>query len=914
MATVPTFEQLLLEVHQSLGLKHGMGTEAKDAYQAFDNELATFQKRTERLLIDIFDALDMDEQACKDAFPSAVEWIAFHEELGQNIRTGHASAQQVTWHLLMYSYIPGMARRLAFWSIAGISRGIPMDSGMPGGEFWFLPSLDEKTGALEKMPVVNVFDWLLELLKPTSWAGLLEQGVGRDEEGVRTLQNWCSGGSTPQSSKMIDELFPTAAQLKFNGVLEIAHSLPLAEKMRIALEFVERKFVERKGMTAELLHDQLPMTVQRLRAVLDGTAPQSEQETFIHWLVLRYAKPALSTIRQRLKVARMVQGGCQRLLDFLVPEGLHRVTDQHRLLRQTLGLFHTVYNLTVQAYQQAEAPADQDAWFESRLAPWDKADLLMAIVPSLRAGNPAALLGERLSRQFLAMGADSPLPDLVAIDDSSTSKEAIKRRLALLQEEAHEIHRQQALREKMHRSSPWRALQAEDCYEVILPIAQDTKLPEKRHMLALQRLRELATAEQLVEVANIELTYLFALPTALRPRDMQARVESILAQVESSTGYALWHAPLLRWRGRHCLLQNDFEGAIRHHKAALEACKERQYGNLPGEIARDGWACELAAKGVNRKNQEHWYRRMLRDSRFMEVAQSFEDATAWLWGEFLESVLYQPYLGVERMQLRGSDADWRFVCDALIGFSAKEDWQGLSSWLKSKATKCRKMRFDRVRKDTVLLQWIKFVHLSEKKFCLDHAVHMGVSSTDWERLQGMLEGWKHALRLMIEAWPEQATMAAFKGQTPLMLVADHGDVALTKLLAPLSDVNAQDVLGRTALHAAVASRSPGCVAAVLERQPAVDDKVSSGEANTALHTAVRFGHPECVRLIAEEYPSLLDKCNAHGMTPLAMAEDIQQNWGDWAAYMHRENRVTGSQAEFDELVTDLQRIAAVVMA
>lgn len=893
MATVPTFEDLLLEVHQSLGLESGMASKAKAKYRAFDNELSTFQEKTASLLTGIFNALDMGEQACRDAFDNTVEWIAFHEELGQNTWSGNASAQQVTWHLLMYSYIPGMARRLAFWSLAGFSRGVPMDSGMPGGDFWFLPSIDGKTGEILKMPVVKVCDWLLELLDSASWANLSAQGLGRNEGVERTLQNWRSSSSTPQSAKKVDELFPINAQLKFPAALVVAPDQPFDEKMRVAMEFVRRK-----GLSADTLNDQLPMTVVRLKDLLEGSAPQSEKEAFLHWLTLRYAAPTIPTIRQRLKVARMVQDGCQRLLRFLVPEGPQREAEKLRLLRQMLALFRTVYNLTVQAYQQADTPADQDTWFESRLAPWDKADLLLSIVPSLQAHHPAALLGERLSRQFMQLVEDSPLPDLVALDDSDTSKEAIKRRLKLLKSEAKEAALRQALLEKMQRSSPWRALQAEETYEVILPLAQDFALPEKWHALAVQRLRELATAEQLAEVGNVELTYLFSLSPLQRPRDMQARVEDILVQVEASPRYAMWKAPLLRWRGRHALLQNDFKAAIDFHKQALEACKERQFGDLPGEVARDGWAVELAEDGFIPKNQEYWFRRMARDNRFVQVATTIEDAAVWLW-EFLDSDLYQPYHGVERTRLQGSDADWTFVCDALIGFSANEDWKGLSRWLKSNATKCRKIRLDPIRRNTVVMQWIKFVHGSE--------VRVGVPYKDWEQLQAVLPGWREALRLMIEAWPEQATMADFKGQTPLMLVADHGDLALTTLLAPLSDIDAQDVRGRTALHAAVASRSPECVAVVLEQQPAVDDKVSVGEDNTPLHTAVRFGHPACVRLIAHEYPSLLEKRNAQALTPLDMAEDIQQSYIEWQAFMKRESRTTGSRSEFGEIAEFLRR-------
>lgn len=128
---------------------------------------------------------------------------------------------------------------------------------------------------------------------------------------------------------------------------------------------------------------------------------------------------------------------------------------------------------------------------------------------------------------------------------------------------------------------------------------------------------------------------------------------------------------------------------------------------------------------------------------------------------------------------------------------------------------------------------------------------------------------------------------------------------MTRLLAPMSDVDAQDHLGRTPLHAAVTGRSQECVTIVLDRNP-VFTKATFGEENTALHTAVRLGEPENVRLILEEIPSLVTKTNAEGQTPLVMAHEILENLQKWQAFMRQENRRTGSKEDFDAIISLLE--------
>src|SRR3546814_12131365 len=83
----------------------------------------------------------------------------------------------------------------------------------------------------------------------------------------------------------------------------------------------------------------------------------------------------MSFIRRRLQVARLMQDSYTRLLKFLRPGVAPDCADPARnKLLQLTTLFGTIYNLTIEAWQHGTTYEEQDAWFEARLAPWDKAE------------------------------------------------------------------------------------------------------------------------------------------------------------------------------------------------------------------------------------------------------------------------------------------------------------------------------------------------------------------------------------------------------------------------------------------------------------------------------------------------------------------------------------------------------------
>lgn len=906
MALLPSFETVLLKVQQGLGLDLKLGPRKQrfiEQKMRLDNHLDMVGS----LLDGIFTSLEMDEQARKDAMGNILEWANFYKALELNTWTGNASEQQVLWHLLAYAYVPGLARRLAFWSLAGMEVQRPFDTGMPGGEFWFLPDWDMEADKVE-LPVPQVINWLLDLLDASSFQES-KTGLGRkllreengDDSVVATLRNW-SKGTKPQSAEKIEQLFPDDATLDFAGAFLLDKSSSVDEQFQAALALILRK-----GLDAHTLRNQIPMAVEQLEPIVNGNATEEDKQKFIRLIALRYAKPSMSTIRQRLRVARAAQDGYRSLLKALCGDKIDATcTDptQNKLL-QLIVLFQNIYNLTIAAWKNADSVEDQDAWFEAQFAPWDREDLLLSIMPSQR--ETAYLeLAQRLTRQFMSLEQDSPLEDLIALGGWNAKSVIDRRRLSLRQEHEEDL-RLMALIDKVRRSSPWRSLETESSFWVLSQFAQEKTLSDNARAMAIKRMRNLAaTPGQTVSAIMLELGFLLNEEPKQRPKDIQQRVQSLLDEAQASQGYEEWKAPLLHLRAKNYLMQNEFDQACEDFKAALNACSERGFGAVRGEIARDGWAAEIAMRGFIPNNQEVFYRSMLSYGMFPDGVLSIED-TAVRSEEFFWNDLYHPYPGVE-WKKRLTKQVFDTVLAETFELIEKADWDGLRVWMKRHAKQLREANFKDARCDSVLLLWLKILHTFESKLPALKAMLPLDMVSEFEKVDRHVRNRRHAIGLLLEVWPEQAKMADFKGQTPLMLAADNGDAELTRLLATQSNVDAQDYRGRTALHSAVSGRSPECVAIVLDCDPDIA-KVTIGEEQTVLHTALRFGQPDCVRLILEEFRCLASQTNSAEQTPLDMARDILENLADWRAFMHKENRHTGSKVDFEAIIALLESSA-----
>ena len=896
MAAIPNFETLLLEIRKSLGLKNRHSTDKNEDFRAYGLLLTTHRAMMAAELDAIFEALEMDPAARRDVSFNILSWVNFNQALAQNIWTCQASPQQVVWHMSAYSYAPALGRLVANWNL-----GQAFDVGMPGGEFWFLPMLDESRTRVS-LPVQHVLAWLMDLV------GLPMDELKKDVGGARakradaqdsmerSLYHW-KAGETLLDAKSIEKYFPDDASLRFDGTFEPAAGLTDAERFGAALAFVAQK-----GMDAEQLRAQIPMTQPgRLEAILAGTATDDEQQLFVDRLATRYARPAMHIVRQRLRVARMMQDGYERLVKFLCPGVEATCPDPYRnKVLQLLELFKAVFNLTIEAHKHGTNVQEENEWFEAQIPPLDAATLFLSILPS-RFGTAYQELGGFLTRRFAELEPDAPLADLVPVTEKELPRIAASRLQQLASDRVKDRQVEQVL-DRIRRSSAWRILQSVDDYWVVSQVAQTASLPPKARAVATQRMRELApTPWHAIGAVLIDLHMAFDTEGRDRPKDLEQHVESLLAEAEASPAREAYASVLLQYRAKHHLARNDFEAAKKLFREALDAGADQQFGPSRGEIARDLLAIEVADSRLVPGNHEKPYRHMLANGMIEGAEASLENVAAGA-AEYFWDTLYRPYPSYSsRRPIAAEQA--RKIIGETMGLIECADWEGLRVWLKRNAGNFCKKRLRDVRGDSVLMIWLKMLHTFEDKLP-ELAVQVPAElQGDVAKMKAHVVKRRQAIYLLIDNWPEQANLQDFKGQTALMLAADRGDLPMVKVLLEAgADLNIQDYLGRTALHSAVTGASPDCVSAILARGPDLT-RVSTAEGNSALHTAVRMGYPATVKLL--KIPELVERTNHAYLTPVQMMADILDDLSGWRDLMRRKKRKTGTDADYRECAAEL---------
>ena len=907
MAHLPSFEEILTEVHLRLGLE---ALPNKSRFTGYGLEVEGHIDRSQQLLREIYEALELDERACRDTSHGIVKMAGILKALELRTWTGNASQQQVLWQLLACVHVPMWARNIAFWSLANIEHHLPpIDAGMPGGTFWFLPTANADTGEI-KLPIPKVLEWLLGLLDEPSVEGLreaignksLREKEGGNDAAVRTLRYWLAG-NVPKSGDKIQEVFPDDASLSFHGTFVVDATWPLEVQVEKARNFI----VDRKRLKLEELADEIPMKVERLVPIFEGSANDEEKEAFVRHVSVRYCAPTMATIRQRLRVARLVQAGYQDLVESLCSNLRPDLENdpRHNKVLQLIAWFETVYNKTIQAWHHGDTNEQQDAWFEAQFPPLLHHDLVLAILPSLDWEARVNLLAERLTRHFLSLDPEQGLQDILAASPDDLEN-VLRPRIERLRLEHEEDGRVEQLRVRVKSASPYRALQGEESYWVLSQFVQCKELTDKVRDLALKRLAEVSRSPS--ERGSIKLLALgFLLNGEARswPKDIRSQVQQLLDEAEADqAAWEQWKAPLLRFKAKHALFENRIADAEKDFKNALDACSERAFGGMRGEIARDGFAVAIIRTALNRKNHELYYRNMLHFMEFQDGVPSFEDA-ATECEEFFWSTLYHPYPELDPLEGAGK-ANTVAAIEETFGLIEKTDWAGLRVWLTKNTKLLGKGDLKDARRNSVLMLWLKILYEFEDKLPVLRAKTPPELRGEVAKVEQHLKNRREAIRMLLEAWPEQAKTADFKGQTPLIMAANHGDSELVSLLVPLSDINAQDHLGRTPLHAAVAGRSLTCLEAILAMNPDVS-MVSVDEHNTAAHTVVRFGWLEGLQLILDEFPGLAGTKNGQDESPLAMARGLLENYDAWRSFMqNRKSRCVGTKAEFESVVALLE--------
>lgn len=632
---------------------------------------------------------------------------------------------------------------------------------------------------------------------------------------ARELDNWRQG-RLPHAST-IEKYFPDDAKLDFKGALRLSPELPLRERLRECIDFVTEK-----GLDAGALRDEIPMTEPgSLEAILKYEASNDVARRFTELVEERWSAPSMAIVRSRLLVARMVQDGYRRLVKFLLGESFDELsadTAQNKVL-QLLALFKIGYNLTIQVSKESRDADEQDAWFDSQLSPWDKEGIFLAIAPS-RHATGAVELAESLTRAFAELQPDSPLEELVALDEASGLLIAQRQcqRLVARDEEATSIRMCTA---SLKRGAPFRKLQQQTNYWIVNQVAQSADLPWHITEMAGARVRALArTPSEELGAIMLQLHSLFHRDRAGRPTDMRQQVEQLLALAGANPAISEWDAVLLQYKAKHHLASNEFEMARKLFDAALEACHIRNYGPVRGEIARDAFAVviERPPVGFSLGNYEGYMRNMLAFGALFPDDSgnlpTLED-TACVVSEYFWECLYAPYPGV-----RAEEPLSRRHSEAIIGTETMElvlhaDCDSLDAWMGRNA-ELRDKRLRHVRGETVLMTWLRGLYqIRAQKSRLKE---IGPVAEVAPIANTFARNLREAIQRLVKKWPKLVNLADFKKQTPLLLAARNGDAQMVGVLLEAgADAEWHDLQGNSAMDLALASGVSLCVEALRER-------------------------------------------------------------------------------------------------
>lgn len=899
MSTLPLTEAILLEVYQSLGLP-SYASIKKNKFITGKASLSAHKDMGGEILHAVLDALEMDQRAKLDALSNLTEFGNAYKYLELNVWTFAADQRQVLWMLLGYVYMPALARHAAFWSLEEA-----LDKGMPGGRFWYLPEpcdVDSKQSLY--LPVAQVVDWLLDLLGMPleEFAGTHGTSTdGEERENLRrSLYNWRKG--TTPNPESFRKYFPDSAQMDFRGSFTLEDNLSPAEQFNSALAFVERK-----KLNADKLRLEISMTqAGRLEAILDGTADAHDRVAFVGCLAERYATPTPRIIRQRLLFARMIQDGYGRLLKFLCPEVDRLCADakQNKLV-QLFAIYKLAYNLTIDAWRNCrhQGEAAENAWFEGLLPPWDRDGLFLSILPSQQKTANSAL-AELFTRHLSKVQPGAALEDHIGLDAKSAAP-IIQRNFERMKATAEEIIAEYELVKRLATASPWRTLQEENRYWVVSQIAQRKELGPKAIDAAIKRLREVAAnPSETLQAAFFELDGYLNNECSSRPKDVRDRVQTLLEEAEASPAYELWDAAVLRYKAKHRLACNDFEGAGTLFKNALEASRRRCYGPLRGEVARDCLAVEVANHKLIANNHEKYYREMLAGGMMAEceAIPGIEDTARWA-SEYFWETLYKPYPGVPP-QKRLANCASRKMFDELMPLLFTGEQNGLQVWIKANHQLLKSSLPD-IDGNSALMLLIKMRTSFAQGL---HKLPAAMLKGEQQNFEIMLEHWRQFLGTLAQAAPKQLNITDFKSQTPLMLVAEAGDTELVRIMLQAgADPEIRDYQGMTALHSAIKTRNNGCVDVLLNHPCRLDNLTGDGQ--SPLHTAAWCANTHAIKHLLQRAPHLVWQRNSQGMTPLERVEyliDEPKALEALAGELNKNGRQCASKQELLSVVKMLE--------
>lgn len=324
--------------------------------------------------------------------------------------------------------------------------------------------------------------------------------------------------------------------------------------------------------------------------------------------------------------------------------------------------------------------------------------------------------------------------------------------------------------------------------------------------------------------------------------ERQSLVTAEIAKLSKLPGIVEFEPDFAYLCALHTLSSGNIDDARQHAEKALELCLTRSIGPLKLDIAKLNFSLAVAQDAFNRASAERSFRILCKSVQPRDAARwklgegpidysmrlAAADHAAWFWGNIV-----RPYEGVEiEAPLQEDSKIIRAYAGLLFSGASEDEVRGFIKQFRG--TLKRKMR--NVRGDTFFTGTSKMVP-DLVRVMRQMPTYSGIPKEPSELVKSVAATHLKLIRLL----PTDVLDARdYLKQTALMLAAERKDVDMVRALAERHvDIDAQDAIGRTALHAAAKVGADRCFEILLAAGANPTLKTFSGK--TPAIFAAEFG-------------------------------------------------------------------------
>lgn len=323
-------EQLLIKASQylnfdlkRLGIKQTAEQERFYKHQTGDT---TIKHKTKKIYTKLMTLqLNKNLEYIFSEFLSHYDYI--YQELNSSINSDEEKIAD--WFLLKHFVIPFFAVRI---SQAFAHYHNRIDIGLPGSDFWYLPSIDAETNKI-KFPLNKIIDWLIDLYGSSNASFYLNATHDLDEA---TLKKWHHQFVLPDYKSM-NTL--SISSCNYKGTIQLDKTLSLNKQYESVLNFLKSKKV-----TAEQLKLEIPNINNLVERAYENNLNDEEKEKFIMYITQRWSQPSNDILKKILLTARVTQSCYKELLQYFNISTHDGKSYEKNFILQLSNFFCYIYN------------------------------------------------------------------------------------------------------------------------------------------------------------------------------------------------------------------------------------------------------------------------------------------------------------------------------------------------------------------------------------------------------------------------------------------------------------------------------------------------------------------------------------------------------------------------------------------